>query len=58
MDTVEELQRRIDRLAAERQALRAGGAARDRLEQNRFELVQAQLSLSHALIARYIPTAA
>jgi hypothetical protein len=58
MDTVEELQQRIDQLAVERQELRAGGAERERLEQNRAELVSAQWSLSHALIRRFYPAAA
>ena len=56
--TVEELQQTIDRLTAERQDLRAAGAGRDRLEQNRSALVEAQLSLSHALIKKYFPAAA
>jgi hypothetical protein len=55
--SVEDLQQRIDRLAAERQELRATGAGRDRLERNRTQLVEAQWSLSHALIERYRPAA-
>ena len=55
--SVEDLQQRIDRLAAERQELRATGAGRVQLELNRSELVQAQWSLSHALIDRYRPAA-
>lgn len=58
MDTVEELQQRIARLAGERQRLRETGAERSLLEQNRAELVQAQHSLSRALIERYHPAAA
>ena len=56
--SVEELQRTIDRLTLERQALRAQGVPRERLEQNRVALVEAQWSLSHALIKRYYPAAA
>ncbi len=56
--SVEELQQLIDRLTAERQELRAAGAAREELEGNRVELVAAQWSLSHALIRRYYPAAA
>ncbi len=58
MQTVEELKQRIDRLAAERQELHAAGVERTRLEQNRLELVQAQWSLSRALIRRHYPAAA
>jgi hypothetical protein len=50
---VEDLQERIDRLAAERQELRTAGAGRERLERNRLELVRAQWSLSLALIERH-----
>ena len=56
--SVEELQQKIDRLTAERQDLRATGADRERLEQNRSALVEAQWSLSHALIKKYFPAAA
>jgi FtsZ-binding cell division protein ZapB len=56
--SVEELQQKIDRLTAERQNLRSTGAERARLEENRVELVQAQWSLAHALIARHFPHAA
>jgi hypothetical protein len=55
---VEEVQLKIDRLTAERQALRTAGAERTRLEENRIELVQAQWSLSHALIKKHYPQAA
>jgi hypothetical protein len=55
---VEELQQQIDRLTAERQELRSLGVPRERLEQNRIALVEAQWSLSHALIKRYYPAAA
>jgi FtsZ-binding cell division protein ZapB len=56
--SVEELQEKIDRLTVERQDLRATGAERARIEENRIELVQAQWSLSHALIKRHYPAAA
>jgi hypothetical protein len=56
--SVEELQHRIGRLTVERQELRAEGAPRERLEQNRVALVEAQWSLSHALIKRHYPAAA
>jgi len=58
VDTVEELQQLIARLAAERQRLREAGVERRLLEQNRSELVRAQQSLSLALIERYHPAAA
>jgi hypothetical protein len=58
MDTVEELQQLIGRLALERQSLREAGAERAQLEQNRIELAQAQLALAHALIDRHHPAAA
>ena len=56
--SVEELHRKIDGLTAERQDLRATGASSERLETNRVELVDAQWSLSHALIKRHYPAAA
>ncbi|MGI8422247.1 MAG: hypothetical protein ACR2MU_08335 [Gaiellaceae bacterium] len=58
MTPVEELKQRIERLAAERQDLRAAGVERDRLEENRQTLLQAQWSLSHALIQQYRPASA
>ena len=58
MDTVEDLQQLIARLAAERQRLRDVGVERPLLEQNRAELVRAQQSLSRALIERHHPAAA
>ena len=58
MDTVEDLQQLIARLAAERQRLREAGAERPLLEQNRGELVHAQQSLSRALIERHHSAAA
>ena len=56
--SVEELHRKIDGLTAERQDLRAIGASPERLETNRVELVEAQWSLSRALIKRHYPAAA
>ncbi len=53
--TVEELIGRIADLVLARQALRAEGAERTDLEQNRRELVSAHWDLSHALIARHCP---
>ena len=56
--SVEELHRKIDGLMAERQDLRATGASPERLETNRVELVDAQWSLSRALIKRHYPAVA
>ena len=56
--TVEELQRQIDVLAAQRQELRARQAPSAALERNRVELARAQWELSHALIERYLPAQA
>ena len=56
--SVEALQERIGAIAAERQELRFGGAARADLEENRRLLAAAQWALSHALIERYLPTLA
>ena len=50
---VEQLQDLIDRLALERQRLRAAGAPARQLEANRRELVRSQWALSRALIHRY-----
>ena len=54
-ETVESLTRRISALCAERQELRARGAAETTLEQNRLKIAEAQWELSHALIERYLP---
>jgi hypothetical protein len=54
---VEVLLERVDVLAHERQELRAAGAAVERLELNRLELVTAHRDLAHALIARHLPQA-
>jgi hypothetical protein len=51
---VEVVQQRIDRLALERQELRAAAAGTDALERNRLAIVAAQWELSHELIARYL----
>ncbi|HLM36225.1 MAG TPA: hypothetical protein VK287_00395 [Gaiellaceae bacterium] len=52
---VEELEDRIAALVAERQQLRAVGAGRQWLEQNRLLLGQSQRQLGYALIARHLP---
>ncbi len=52
---VEELQDRIAALVAERQQLRAFGAGRPWLEQNRLQLGHSQRELCHALIERHLP---
>ena len=53
MTHVEDIDRQIRVLVAERQALRARAAGRDELEANRRELVRLQWELSRALIARH-----
>ena len=55
---VEVLTESIGRLVAERQALRAEGADREALEENRVEIARLQRELSDALIARFLPAAA
>jgi hypothetical protein len=55
--SVEDLQRRIGVLTAERQRLRDRGASAASLERNRVKIVRAQWQLSHALIDRYLPAA-
>jgi hypothetical protein len=55
--SVEELQARIEALAATRQQLRDVHATEDVLEENRLELARLQWELSHALIQRYLPAA-
>lgn len=52
---VEELQDRIAVLVAERQQLRAFGASRSWLEQNRLQLGDSQRQLCYALIERHLP---
>jgi hypothetical protein len=53
--TVETLTAEIGRIVAERQDLRAAGAAPDELEENRRQLAAAQSQLSLLLIQRYLP---
>ena len=55
LPTVESLSEEIRGLVFERQTLRAVGAPRADLEQNRVELVRTQQELVHALIRRYLP---
>ena len=55
--TVETLTEEIGRIVAERQELRASGAALDLLEENRRRLATAQSRLSNLLIERYLPQA-
>jgi hypothetical protein len=56
--SVEDLQRLIERLTADRQQLRVDCASPEELERNRLAIARAQQDLSHALIARYLPHAA
>jgi hypothetical protein len=51
--SIEELQDLGERLARERQELRAVGASKRRLDANRRQLIRAQWALSAELIARY-----
>jgi DNA-binding response OmpR family regulator len=51
---VEELRARIAALVARRQQLRALGASRTMLEQNRLELASSQRELGYALIERHL----
>jgi hypothetical protein len=53
--TVEDLIGRIADLVLARQSLRANGAERQVLDENRAELVSAHWELSHALIERHCP---
>jgi hypothetical protein len=55
--TVEALTDEIGRIVAERQELRAAGAAPEVLEENRRRLAEAQHRLSQLLIERYLPAA-
>ena len=52
--TVESLTGEIGSIVAERQALRAAGAAPAALEENRRRLVEAQTRLSRLLIERHL----
>jgi hypothetical protein len=53
--TVETLNAEIERVVAERQALRAAGADAATLEENRRRLAAAQAALSQLLIERHLP---
>lgn len=53
--TVESLNSEIERVVAERQALRAAGADAATLEANRRRLAEAQAALSRLLIERHLP---
>ena len=53
--TVETLTEEIGRIVAERQELRAAGAAPEVLEENRRRLTDAQSRLSQLLIERHLP---
>ncbi len=55
--TVETLTEEIGRIVAERQELRASGAAQAELEENRRRLAEAQSRLSGLLIERHLPQA-
>jgi hypothetical protein len=55
--TVETLTAEIGRIVAERQDLRAAGAAPHELEENRRRLASAQNQLSLLLIERHLPAA-
>jgi hypothetical protein len=56
--SVEDLQSEIGVLTAERQRLRTNGSNEADLERNRREIARLQWELSHALIGRYLRTAA
>jgi hypothetical protein len=56
--SVEDLQAEIGVLTAERQRLRTIGSNESDLERNRLEIARLQWELSHALIGRYLRTAA
>jgi hypothetical protein len=53
--TVETLNTEIERVVAERQALRAARADAATLEENRRRLAAAQAALSQLLIERHLP---
>ena len=53
--TIETLTQEIGQIVAERQELRARGAAVEELEANRRRLAGAQAQLSQLLIARFLP---
>jgi hypothetical protein len=56
--TIETLSAEIERIVAERQELRTGGAESDLLEQNRRQLAGAIALLSRLLIAQHLSQAA
>ena len=56
--SVEDLQAEIGALTAERQRLRTLGSSETDLERNRLEIARLQWELSHALIGRYLRSAA
>jgi hypothetical protein len=56
--TLETIQAEIQRIVAERQELRAGGAPADALEENRRALADAQARFSRLLIQEYLPASA
>ena len=53
--TIDAVAAEIQRLVAERQELRAAGAAADELEDNRRRLADAQARYSRLLIQHYLP---
>jgi hypothetical protein len=55
--TIESLSQEISAIVAERQELRAAGAASDALEANRRRLADAQAQFSLLLIERHLPGA-
>ena len=54
MSHVDDIDRRIRALVAERQELRRRGASREELETNRRDLVRLQWELSRALIEHHL----
>ena len=58
MTGVELLHAQIALLVADRQQLRAAGASRESLEENRLELLRSQSELSRALIEQHLPSRA
>ena len=54
----EALQQRVAELVRERQALREEGAADAVLEENRLDIVQAQLELAQALVQEHLAATA
>jgi hypothetical protein len=54
-ESVETLQRELEKLVLERQRLRVNGTSPSQLEENRRAIARRQHDLSRALIARYAP---